>query len=88
MKRFDPDFPDRQIGATCRKWRVPFVAAKEHMGSSDYKKGDVHWNEQGHQRVSKLLSSLYHDYCSEQKKEVRAEIQGGSLKSLEKARSL
>lgn len=85
-KRFDPDFPDRQIGAICRKWSVPFVAAKEHLDIGDYKKRDAHWNEQGHQRISKLLSSLYHDYCSEQKKGVWVEIQSGSLKSLEKAK--
>jgi hypothetical protein len=67
IKRFDPDFPDRQIGAICRKWGVPFVAAKEHVDIGDYKEDDVHWNKQGHQRVSKLLSSLYHDHWSEQK---------------------
>jgi hypothetical protein len=84
-KRFDPDFPDRQIGASCHKWGVPFIAAKDYLDMSDHKKGDVHWNDQGHRRISELLSRIYDDYCSEQKRKAWTEC--GSLESLEKAGS-
>lgn len=56
---FDPDFPDRNIREVCQSMGIPMVAVKDHLGISDYKEGDCHWNERGHQKVAKLLFDLY-----------------------------
>ena len=61
-QQIDPDFPDQQISEMCQQWGVPFLAAKQHMRVQDYKKYDVHWNEQGHRRFAQLLVHLYQYY--------------------------
>jgi hypothetical protein len=66
---------------------VPFVAAKEHLDLGDHKERDGHWNERGHQRINKLLGSLYLDYCSKPKKGAWVEIHGESVESPHKGRN-
>jgi hypothetical protein len=60
--KFDPDLPDKRIGEICAKFDVAFVAGRNYLDSRHYKARDPHWNEQGHQRMAWLLSSLYYDY--------------------------
>lgn len=56
---FDPDLPDRAIGAMCERLGISFVAGKACLDLGDYKDRDCHWNEKGHRRVAEILSSLY-----------------------------
>jgi hypothetical protein len=63
-QQIDADFPDQQISEMCQQWSVPFLAAKQYMREQDYKKYDVHWNEQGHQRFAQLLAHLYQCYLT------------------------
>ena len=61
---FDPDYPDRQIATVCARLAIPFVAAKMHLGISDYKSSDPHWSEAGHLRVANLLVQLHQAFVS------------------------
>lgn len=61
-QQIDADFPDQQISEICQQWGVPFLPAKQYMREQDYKKYDVHWNEQGHRRIAQLLANLYQGY--------------------------
>jgi hypothetical protein len=59
---FDPDLPDKTIGSICSRLGIPFVAGRKHFQAHHYKTHDPHWNEQGHQKVAELLSTLYDEY--------------------------
>lgn len=63
-ERFDPDLPDREIGAICDRLGIPFVAGKQHLDASDYKERDVHWNVRGHRRVAQMLAGLYQHHAA------------------------
>jgi len=54
----DPDLPDRKIKEICDHLRVHFVPLKDHLGASDYKEHEVHWNKKGHQQVAEVLYQL------------------------------
>ena len=58
----DVDRPDRRISTICRNLGVPFVPSKEVLKASDYRRYDPHWNEDGHRRIAKLLSSIHEDF--------------------------
>jgi hypothetical protein len=58
-KLFDRDLPDQKIHAICKKFDVMFVPGSTYLDYSDYIPEDGHWNEKGHMRIAKLLSSLY-----------------------------
>lgn len=61
---FDPDFPDKQIGASCRAHGIPFVAAARHLSLSDYRLPDDHWTGRGHRRVADILRRLHEQYVT------------------------
>jgi hypothetical protein len=64
--RFDPNLPDLNIRAMCRKLGVPFVTLKDHLGVEDHKEHDAHWNERGHKHVADVLNDLYRHYVSKE----------------------
>jgi hypothetical protein len=59
---FDPALPDKRIGDICANLGVSFVSVRDHLHARHYKTLDPHWNEQGHEQVASLLSSLFDDY--------------------------
>jgi len=58
-KLFDRDLPDQKLQAICKKFEVMFVPGSKYLSYTDYILEDGHWNEKGHKRIAKLLSSLY-----------------------------
>ena len=62
-KTFDEDYPDKMIGEICRKLGVPFVATKELMDPTDFKKTDCHWNRKGHRRIAEILTTIYREHA-------------------------
>ena len=56
---FDPEVPDREMGAVCAALGVRFVALADVLGPADYRRHDVHWNERGHRKVGALLRRLW-----------------------------
>jgi hypothetical protein len=56
---FDPACPDTRLGQTCEQYGVTLVAAREVLGSDDYKRREgIHWNQRGHRRMAELLRSI------------------------------
>jgi hypothetical protein len=61
----DEDLPDRRIAESCRKRRVPMIAAKQFLSPRDYKRREgIHWNERGHRRMAGLLEQLDESFRS------------------------
>jgi hypothetical protein len=61
----DPSVPDRRLGESCRQKGVRFLAGRDYVSDSDYKRRErLHWNEQGHRRMAKVLASLYESFSS------------------------
>jgi hypothetical protein len=61
----DPKLPDRRIAETCRRHRVPMIAASTHLSRRDYKHREgIHWNHRGHRRVARLLGKVYETFRS------------------------
>jgi len=58
----DPELPDRAMAKICEGLRIPFVAARNHMASSDYRHFDDHWNRRGHRRMSELLLQIHREH--------------------------
>jgi hypothetical protein len=61
---FDPDFPDKKIGESCRAHGIPFVAGTQHLSLRDYRLPDDHWTGGGHRRVAEILQRLHHTYAT------------------------
>ena len=61
----DQDLPDRRIAESCRKRKVPMIAAKQFLSPRDYKRREsIHWNERGHRRMAGLLERLDESFRS------------------------
>jgi hypothetical protein len=61
----DPNFPDRRIAECCQRHGVAMVAGKDHLSGADYKRREgIHWNEQGHRRVAKVLGALHGSFSA------------------------
>jgi hypothetical protein len=67
-RSFDPALPDKRIGEICANLGVLFVSGRDHLHARHYKTFDPHWNEQGHEQVAFLLSSLYDDYMVDRRR--------------------
>jgi hypothetical protein len=54
----DPDRPDRELRAACRKAGVEFVTLKDHLHRSHFKATDDHLTEAGHRALADVIRSL------------------------------
>jgi hypothetical protein len=57
-EKFNPDYPDQQVEAICRRLGIGFLAGKSFLDVSCYKSNDCHWNERGHRKVARALAAL------------------------------
>jgi hypothetical protein len=61
----DPSLPDRRLAESCRQSGVAFLAGRDWVSDSDYKRRErLHWNEQGHRRMGEVLAGLYESFNS------------------------
>jgi hypothetical protein len=61
----DADLPDRRVAQSCRRYGVPLIVGKEHLTRGDYKRREgIHWNQQGHRQMARLLGQLYESFRS------------------------
>jgi hypothetical protein len=61
----DENHPDHRIAEICERYDVPFVAGKNFLSASDYKRIErLHWNERGHRRMAEMLGRLYASFRS------------------------
>jgi hypothetical protein len=61
----DTDHPDRRVAESCRRYGVPLIIGKEYLTRGDYKRREgIHWNQQGHRRMARLLGRLYESFRS------------------------
>ncbi len=60
---FDVDLPDRRFGEICQRHGLRLVRGKDHLSAADYKRWEkLHWNDEGHRKVSRLLTRLYDSF--------------------------
>jgi hypothetical protein len=58
--KFDAHLPDRRLRESCGRYGVSFAAGLDYLSGSDYKPFEgIHWNEEGHRRMAKVLGQLY-----------------------------
>jgi hypothetical protein len=58
--KFDAYLPDRRLRESCERYGVSFAAGLDYLCGSDYKRFEgIHWNEQGHRRMARVLGQLY-----------------------------
>lgn len=61
----DPAYPDRRIAQSCQTLGVPMLPGMTVLSSGDYKRREgIHWNQQGHRRISSVLRTLYQSYSA------------------------
>ena len=60
--KFDVDYPDRRLGGICHELGVHFIAGKDHLQATHYRRCESHWNKKGSRRVSRLLWEI-HSQC-------------------------
>jgi hypothetical protein len=61
----DENLPDRRLAASCQRHSVPFIAGKEYLSASDYKRIEgLHWNARGHRRMADVLRRVYESFTS------------------------
>lgn len=73
-RSFDPALPDKRIGEICANLGVSFVSGRDHLDARHYKTFDPHWNEEGHEQVASLLSSLYDEHIVQKIRPTRRQI--------------
>jgi hypothetical protein len=62
---FDENTPDRRLAESCQRFGITMVPGKDHLSYREYKRIEgLHWNEQGHRRISGVLADLYESYKS------------------------
>jgi hypothetical protein len=60
---FDADLPDRRFGEICQRLGVLQVRGKDYLSAGDYKRWEkLHWNNDGHRKVSRLLTRLHDSF--------------------------
>jgi hypothetical protein len=66
--KFDAHLPDRRLRESCERYGVSFAAGLDYLSGSDYKSFEgIHWNEQGHRRMAKVLGELHGSIMSGEK---------------------
>jgi len=61
----NPSLPDRRIAESCRQRGVAFIAGRDFLSDSDYKRRErLHWNERGHRRMAEVLARQYESFTS------------------------
>lgn len=65
---FDPAIPDARISQICDRMGVMFVAGRDHLNKTDYRKVDKHWNEKGHRRVAEILGKLHQERADQSRR--------------------
>ena len=58
-KTFNPDYPDLQLKAICRRLGLEFMPGRSFLEVGDYLSYDCHWNKRGNRRMAEALQRLY-----------------------------
>ena len=58
-RTFNPDYPDLQLKAICRRLGLEFMAGRSFLEVGDYLSYDCHWNKRGNRRMAEALQRLY-----------------------------
>lgn len=63
--QFHPEYLDDQFQIMCNQLNIGFVSLSKVLRLKDYRAFDWHWNKEGHQKVSRVLSDIFEQYENE-----------------------